>query len=408
VTRRRRAHAHRAWLALVCGWALLGCGRVERLEACNIATKDCQESIYYAVIRLRGDGWDPFDGIPPIHTITLADYRKQLLAEDAAAAPPDPNAKPKFDPWSVALQLVGLVTPTMSAGAASVASRVNNVAAFYSSATRKVTVIDRGDQHDDRSDTTLLAHELVHAFQDNELSGDIHGSSTDGSFTAHALIEGEAVLYEHLVGAELDNVEPQQLDWTKYYRDWTSGLRKQVPSNKSPFYAVSWFVYPFGASLLTNGWLRGGNAAVRRLAEHFPTRSVELMASIDGTHASSAAALSCNVQPPSEMFTRTGYDRFGGMQLYAFLTAAGVDEAEAWRLGKRARDDLWWIYSLEATQKVALSWRIRMTDEASADAVVEAAAMRDHIHAERKGADVLIVGSNDEALLDWPGANDCQ
>lgn len=396
-------------LLLALGCALCGCGRTERLEACNIATSDCQESIYYAVMRLRGDGWDPFDGLPPIHTLTLEQYRKQLIAEDAAHMPADPNAAPKFDPWSTSLQVLGLVTPSKSAGQASIESRVSNVAAFYSSATRKVTVIDRGQNRNDRPDTTLLAHELVHAFQDNELSGDIHGASTDGSFTGRALIEGEAVLYEHLAGAEIDGVEPQQLDWKKYYGDWTSGLRRQVPANKSPFYAVSWFVYPFGAGLLTQGWLDAGNAAVRKLAESFPTRSLDLMIANDGGAAAGhAPALSCHVDAPSAAFMQVGYDRFGAMQLYAFLNANGVEESSAWSLGKHWRDDLIWVFGDEMAQQAAVTWRIRMSDHKSADSVVAAANTRKTLHAERSGDDVVITGSNEDSVLaDWAGATKC-
>ena len=46
---------------------LTGChGR--DLELCDIAQSDCQQDVYYADLRLRGDGYDPFGGIPPIRT----------------------------------------------------------------------------------------------------------------------------------------------------------------------------------------------------------------------------------------------------------------------------------------------------------------------------------------------------
>jgi hypothetical protein len=404
-----RGRVRRTWLLLALASALCGCGRREQLEACNIATSSCQESVYYAVIRLRGDGWDPFDGLPPIHTITLDQYRKQLIAEDAAAAKAQPAAAPKFDAWSTALQLLGLVTPTQSAGQASIESRVNNVAAFYSSATRKVTVIDRGAVHDDRADSQLLAHELVHALQDDELSSDIHGNTSDGAFTGTALIEGEAVLYEHLAGAEMDRQEPRQLEWHAYYQQWAQGLRDQVPSNTSPYYATQWFVYPFGADLLTNGWLRGGNAAVRKLAVNFPRREVDLMTAIDDEgYAGHAPALNCRVNPPSDTFAPVVYDRMGAMQLYVLLTAAGMEEPLAWELGKDWRDDLIWAFGDATAERVVVTWRIRMTDRNRVEAVVLAAGSRAYLRAEPIGHDVLIVGSNDDALLaSWPGAKDC-
>jgi hypothetical protein len=293
------SYARAAVLGIAFTLALVACGRTERLEPCNIAHEDCQADIYYAVMRARGDGWDPFDGLPPIQTITLAQYARQLKADAKAramAAQPDPEV-PKLDPWTVALQLLGLVAPTATSGEASVESRVSNVAAFYSSTTGKVTVLDRGDVHDDRRDTTLLAHELVHAFQDNEVSGTIGGDSNDGSFTGRAQIEGEAVLYEHLVGAELDGYEPQQADWAEYYRSWRDGLRDRMAKEASPFYAANWFVYPFGGGLMTKAWLEGGNAAVRELGSTFPRHASQLMQTSDGQAPSPAASLTCAGRP---------------------------------------------------------------------------------------------------------------
>ena len=76
--------------ALGCAW-LLACGEPEPLSACNVAEQTCQEQVYYAVLRLRGDGWDPFRGLPPIRTITLEQYRADLLGSRRV---PDPGRAP--------------------------------------------------------------------------------------------------------------------------------------------------------------------------------------------------------------------------------------------------------------------------------------------------------------------------
>jgi hypothetical protein len=388
---------------------LLGCGRTERLEPCNIATEQCQTDVYYAVVRVRGDGWDPFDGLPPIRTITLAEYEKELKAQAAGDAE-KPDAEPQVDPWSVALQLLGLVTPTMSSGEASVQSRVDNVAAFYSSSTGKVTVIDRGAKRDDRYETALLAHELVHAFQDNELSGAIGGGTSDGSFTGRAQIEGEAELYEDLIATELDGVEPQQVDWAATFRNDRDWLRSSMGSDPAPFYAVNWFVYSLGTNLMMRSWLEGGNAAVRDLGASFPRHSAILMAESDGETLDVGGTLSCDVRAPADGFELAGFDRFGGMQLYAFLAAGGgVEDAEAWKRGKRWRGDAIWVYLDKDSGRVAVTWRIRLADAKSAEVVVDAASQRDAMRAERVGDDALLVASDDADLLDtWAGAAKCK
>jgi hypothetical protein len=394
------------------GLIVAGCGRVAELEACNIAKRPCQEDIYYAVMRLRGDGFDPFQGVPPIRTITLAAYKKELLAQDAMARP-TMDATRKVDPWSVALQLLGLVTPSTSVAQASIDDRVKNVAAFYSSGTRDVTVIDRGDKHDDASDTTLLAHELVHAFQNSENSAGAASQTTDGSFADQAMIEGEAVLYEHLAGAELQHLAAEQVDWERYYGDWAYSLRTDMAKQKSPFYAVTWFIYPFGADLLTRAWLRGGNAAVRSLGTVYPRHASDFMASLVHAKTGKAPTIACQVDAPSKTFTLAGLDRFGAMQLYAFLGVAGLDDGAAWTRALRWRDDALWLYFDEKAEQVALSWRIRMADPASAEAIVAAttasSAALPMLKVSLDGDDVLLVASDNADLLDsWTGAQACK
>jgi hypothetical protein len=270
-----------------------------------------------------------------------------------------------------------------------------------------VTVIDRGQERNDRSDTTLLTHELVHAFQDNEVGVDISDPSSDGNFAGRAFTEGEAVLYEKLAGAEIDDVSPHSLLWDDYYLGWLSGLRQNLAQDPSPFYAVSWFVYPLGGALLTRGWLQGGNAAVRHIGGDFPQSALGYLEEFQGNPIDRGPPqLGCRVQPPEQRFTRAGYDRFGAMHLYAFLEAADVAEQDAFNLAFAWRDDLFHLYFDEARQEVAASWRIRMQDAVAAQAVVDAADRRPTLRVERRDSDALIVAS-DASVFGWKGAVDC-
>ena len=395
-------------MVLIAGLLLAGCGRRAELEPCEIAKLECQEDVYYAIVRLRGDGFDPFDGLPPIRTITVDQYIEELTGGEPAPPPdpPDPNAPRKINPRDLALQWLGLIQPSVSASKASNDNRIEIVAAYYDPDEQRVTVIDRGQKRNDLWDTRLLAHEIVHAFQDNEVGGALFDGTTDGVFAARARVEGEAVLYESLALAELTQTSPESMDLPTAYANNIHGQRANMPLQRSAFYAVSWFAYWFGADMLVEGWLEGGNAAVRKLTQEPPRRSVDYIARHERRALSAASALDCRVEVPAASFARAFHDRFGAMEIYAFLTAAQLPEPEAWALAVEWRDDLLWVYFDEDAGQVVLTWRIRLATEAAADRVVETARTRPMLRAERIDRDALIVGS-EESLADWPGATDC-
>ena len=68
---------------------LAGCAD-RALKPCDIVDPACQEDIYYVDLRVRGDGYDPFGGIPPIQTKTEDQYRQDLETAAAQAAASDP------------------------------------------------------------------------------------------------------------------------------------------------------------------------------------------------------------------------------------------------------------------------------------------------------------------------------
>lgn len=393
--------------------SIAGCGRSTDLRACKIADKSCQEDIYYAVVRLRGDGFDPFDGLPPIRTITLDQYRDELFGDQPPPAPaempdmPDEEPeKPMVKPWDVALQWLGLIAPATTGGQAVANDRLNTVAAFYTWDTQTVTVIDRPEERNDQGDTTLLAHELVHAFQDNEVAATPADGTSDGSFAGSALIEGEARMYEYLAWAETQQLAPRQVEWHKSFQGDVVFLRERLAEAPSPFYSTFWFIYSLGADRLMQGWLRGGNAAVRHLAKTAPRHTLDYMAEHEGLSIEPTPALACEVTGPEKAFALVGGDRFGALELFAFLTAADVPNDSAWETALAWRDDRVWLFFDAESEEVAVTWRIRLSDEDAADRVVAAAMTRPQLRAERRGRDALIVGSEAERA-DWRGARDC-
>lgn len=397
----------RALLLALVSALCAACGQQQELSACDITTERCQEDVFYAVLRLRGDGFDAFDGVPPIRNVTLAEYRAQLARDAERAGDKSGGDDKAKNPWDLALSLLGLIAPSTSTKTAAVNDAVLNVAAYYSPSLRQVTVIDRGGTRSDRGATTLLAHELVHAFQDNEF-GDFPPLSTDGTFAVRALVEGEATLYEHLVGAEIDGETAEDLDWKSYYQGWVLGLRDSLPQQDSTYFAVNWFIYPLGAGMLTRAWLDGGNAAVRHALGDYPTRTLDLVAAHEGT-SDASSLLRCAVQSPGGRFERVAFDRFGALQLYAFLAAAEVPEADAWEAATRWRDDLLFVYFDAQDETAIVHWRLRMSSKATAETLDEAIPDTQERVLEVVGKDLLVRASNDPELLQsWAGVANCE
>jgi hypothetical protein len=407
---------------LIAGLVLASaCDTSVQLEPCNIAVESCQEDIYYALVRMRGDGYDPLAGVPPIDTIPVAEYERQLNAAakaradakaDAPDDEPDPAAEKPVVPWDFALQTLRLVTPVETPEEASVKNQVANVAAFYSSKTRSVTVIDRGQKRDDYGDTSLLLHELTHALQDRELSGSFDDGTTDGSLASRALTEGEATFYQHLSQFEMNRVSPETFDWHAGYTNDLLGGRANLAKNDSPFYGVRWFIYPLGARYLSDAWERGGNAGVRHAYVTQPRHMAQFMTPYDeeteGVRAVLDPALACRVTPPGDTWQRPGLDRFGAMLVFAFFTAARLPDEEAWPLAAGWDDDLIFVFFEPEAQHVLLSWRIRLADEDAVERALDLMELDPLVRASRDGRDLVLIAGNDEETTDaWEGTLAC-
>jgi hypothetical protein len=253
------------------------------------------------------------------------------------------------------------------------------------------------------SDTILLAHELVHAFQDRELGDRAFESGTDGSFASRAYIEGEAVLYERLIAHELAARPWDPTAFRGYYSAWLTGLRSTMPEQVSPFFAAPWFVYPLGGGLLADRWLQGGNAAVRRVAAAFPTHSLDYMveASPDVPQEGGSGGVNCPASRTIGTFSLVAADQFGAIQLYAFLVRTGIDEATAWELALAWRSDRIEVYFDRARERTLVVWRLRVGDAETARSIAQQIPQaRDAMLAP------LTIRSNDDGEVSITGSDD--
>jgi hypothetical protein len=398
---------------------LAGChGR--DLELCDIAQSDCQEDVYYADLRLRGDGYDPFAGIPPIRTISEDQYRAELEAR-AERSPQSPSPW-----WDAALPLLHLLPS--SAGdpqSTSIDNQVQNTAAYYSPSTRKVTVVSHPSQatdEDRRLDNMVtLAHELVHALQDRELNLAASPTSGDDDFARGALIEGDASLYDYLFlrealppGYRLKYPDP--LDWFSYLRDTNLSDDPSVQGNFAslgpPFLAARWTVYPLGGVWLARRWKKGGNAAVRHAYGEAPERSLDFLlpsgvAPPAGKDIYCAPTVPDEFKNPADPSGVYGLDSFGAIELFAYLMAWGVPSSDSLGGALLWRNDFIFVYYHPEQQKTAVAWRFELASPLP-DSVLALITTADGPRVVQDGSTLLVTASDDATLMEtWTPGTEC-
>jgi hypothetical protein len=411
-------------LALVSLALLAGC-RDRELSLCDITQSDCQEDVYYADLRLRDDGYDPFAGIPPIRTIDEAQYRSEL--ESRAAAAPSPAAPW----WDAALALLHLLPSTGDANSNLIDNQVKNTAAYYDQTARKVTIIahpakvtdDETRVRNTLRSMDILAHELVHALQDRELDLNTSPTSSDGDFARRALIEGDASLYDYLfygeavaqaVGGRM--LRPNPLDYFTYWRDVDFSDDPKQDGNFAslgpPLLAAYWTVYPLGGIWLASRWNAGGNDAVRHAYGEAPQRSLDFLLPPGSTPPPEidiycAPAVPNEYRNPEDPYGNYGRDRFGAIDLFAYLMAFGVPSAESLAGALLWRNDLIFVYYNPATQKTAVAWRFELASPLPGSVLAKLTTAGGPVVLQ-EGSTLLVTASDDETLkATWAPGTAC-
>jgi hypothetical protein len=392
-------------------------------QLCDIAQSSCQEEIYLTDLRLRGDGFDPFAGVPPIRTIDEDTFREELQAEAAqAATAQEKNPTPWVD---AALTLLHLVpVSTADPQSTSIDNQVALTAAYYSPDTRDVTVVSHpaqaADPNAEFGNMVVLAHELVHALQDHELDLISDVGSADAYFSYKALIEGDASLYDYLFA---EKALPQGLHlrypnplayFTQMRKDNLSddpSVENNFASLGPPFYAaLRWLVYPLGGTWIAERWQKGGNAALRHAYGKAPTRSLDFLLA-SGTPAPPTKEILCQPLVPAEFMKQNrpyALDSFGAITFYALLMALGVPSSDAVASSLLWRNDLIFVYYNPTTLRTAVAWRFEL-DSPLPQSVFAAITTSDGPKVLQTGSTLLVTASDDDAFMaTWNPTTACR
>ena len=159
-------------------------GRASLESVCDIKRGACQRAIFDAAAEVRGQLTAT---MPPVQTITLQQFADMLAAQSG-------QDDGEESVWNALLPLLTLRPAGSSLSDAATEEQVDGVAAFYSTDPKGITVIDRGPS-DPQDDVFVLAHEMVHALQDQEIGLEsllTQPRSLDSLVAIKALVEGEA------------------------------------------------------------------------------------------------------------------------------------------------------------------------------------------------------------------------
>jgi hypothetical protein len=393
----------------------LACSQRE-LKTCDITQRVCQEDVYYRLLSLRGDGYDPFGGLPPVTVITEDQYRQMLIKEAADAGKQGPS------PWDTALSLLHFTTNTSTADAgadaggssATIEDEATHVYAFYIPTTKKITVVShptQGDEYEKENAMVTLAHELVHALQDRELDLQKDDFKTsDEYFCYSAIIEGDARFYENLFINDMRQMlgmsprDPVMVTDTEL-----NDIYENFQAVGTSLFVARLLAYPLGAKYIATKYASGGNAAIRHGYATMPRHTVGLLVGSDGRVPKVSDGEVCEAPAVSSLPTSgdtAGADQFGALLFYAFLRGWDVNHDTAFSTAQTWTGDFLRLQASTDLKTTAVAWRIEFSSPPPAG-IATTLTTSGKLTATSDSKSLQITTSDSATPLTWKATGNC-
>jgi hypothetical protein len=260
----------RGWIAfaVLASWvAVLGCddGVDSSINPdpcvpslCDIRAAECQRDVALAVHCFRGGQLV----MPEVEVIDPAELDARFRDDE-----PTEQEQLQYERLMRGLALFGLANANASLDDLR-AEVTAEIAAIYDHERGHILIVDRGSAMNDKQAIATLAHEMVHAMQDDDhdlsaLTGS--AQSTDELLAIKALVEGEAVHYEVVTYAALEGAGPERINWGSFYPRFQGDQVEAALTDASPI-AMSTirFPYAFGGDFVTKLILYEGQIAVHQ------------------------------------------------------------------------------------------------------------------------------------------------
>ena len=338
------------------GVPIAGCEQYST-SACDITVPSCQSNIFNLVKCVRKT---PAGTMPPVETITTAQYQDSLTQSSSDLNPDD------LTRHEAALVMLGLASPGDLAVSNQVNVLVTTVSAYYSSDAKNVTIIrpvTSPTAAEMPQRCTTLAHEFVHALQDqaydlNQFHSD-HDATYDANLASDSVVEGEAVLYETMIRAAFDGLTPDEVNYDERFANAATYLLNQYSSDSPYLMTPRIFPYFYGGPYVYLELQASGRPGIDSLFANPPSASLAYIVSqtsIVDTPLSPVTDAAPNPVSGTSLFAE---DSLGAWLTYEYLSHASGATQTPLQAVSGWRGDHLWIYNDGTTTNVAMIWRVR-------------------------------------------------
>jgi hypothetical protein len=363
---------------------------------CDIGNSDCQRRIYDSLAAMLGaEGLER----PAIRTISVEQHAEEVrngLSLDELTGE---------DATTRGLRLLGFIPETSESLAATRAEYfINQIAAYYSRGSRRITVIDR--DYEEVSAQTLLAHEFTHAIQDIQFSLNQVSSGADTEdavMGVRSVIEGDAMHSSFAWAYDRLGYLPEEIDWDAIHEEREASSKEEASDLEIALIdSASGFPYSYGFDFMTAATLAGGLDGRAAAFASPPSTSLEVMAGY-GTELAAFDFPAIAHPSPLEGHVVEVENRFGAWYVYGLLRRLSMSDHAAWITALGWLGDELAIY--QSDSEVVAVWRVRF------DHPLKALVLREEVHAEANEAawsailyenDVFVFAAESaESLLAW-------
>jgi hypothetical protein len=341
------------------GIPIAGCEQYS-YTGCEITEPSCQQSVFELVKCVRKT---PNGTLPPVTTITAAEYKNQLTQSSSNSNPTEIQKQEN------SLVMVGLASSGELTVSSQVDVLVNTVGAYYTSDEKKVYIIrpETAPTNTELQQQALtLAHEFVHALQDQDYDLTQYGKDNDKTYdstlAASSIIEGEADYYATQLRAAFDGLTPGQVDYAARCANAVAYLEKTFASDSPVLIAPRVFPYFYGGPYVALELQAEGRSGVDSLFASPPPASLPFIVS-QGSLVDTQLNPVTDAGPTPVAGSALFYeDTLGAWLTYEYLkpisggTLAPLLSVSGW-LGDHV-----WVYSdadTTVTSNIAVVWRVR-------------------------------------------------
>jgi hypothetical protein len=326
-------------------------------QACDVTRPDCQSNVFGLVqcIRQTRGG-----SMVPTEVISAAEYRDRLTAATSDEQPVD------WLGYETALVLLGLASSGDLTVSHQIDVLVETVPAYYSSEAKQITIVSpeagTPEPLTPQGRTLVLAHEVVHALQDQQYDLTAFAPSDDTPYDQAlariSVSEGEAQLYQSMLQTSFSGIRQQDAKYIEHFTHGAEYTLTRMASEAPYLVAPRVLPYYYGGRYAYLELQRNGRAGIDGLFANPPTAMAPYLLSEYGMVESPLSPVTNAAPTGPAGTTLVAEDTLGAWLAMKSQPATGptvdpIGSIRGWR------GDRLWVYLDAQTQDVAIVWRVR-------------------------------------------------